>query len=190
MGHAALYKGMIEEDDLEVENILAPKRKKKINSSVKGKTNEREIVKILNERFKIILSKNLSWGMFARTVGSGNRFSQACLSYSAKQVFSSDISCPPSFKFTIESKAGYDIDLCSAFSSNKDLDSFLKQATEDGEKSGRQPMVLWKKDRRPRLAFVKSDILKKKPEYHMTYRDWTALLFKDLLLEKDGFFFD
>lgn len=180
---------MSEEDDLEVDNILTPKRKKKINSSVKGKVNEREVVKILNKRFGSILSKNPSWGMFARSVGSGNRFSQVCLSYNAKQVFSSDISCPPSFKFTIESKAGYDIDLCSAFSANKELDSFLKQAIEDGDKSSRFPMVLWKKNRRPRLAFVHTKILRRKPDYHMTYREWTALLFEDLLLEDDEFFF-
>ena len=181
---------MSEEDELEVDDIMSPKRQKKINSSVKGKVNEREIVKILNKRFGSILAGNTSWGMFARSVGSGNRFSQVCLSHSAKQVFSSDISCPPSFKFTIESKAGYDIDLCSAFSGSKELDSFLKQALEDGEKSNRFPMVLWKKNRRPRLAFVHTKILRKKPDYHMTYREWTALLFEDLLLEDDEFFFN
>jgi len=181
---------MNEEDDLEIDDILIPKKQKKINSSVKGKVNEREVVKILNNRFSSILAKNPSWGMFARSIGSGNRFSQVCLSYNAKQVFSSDISCPPSFKFTIESKAGYDIDLCSAFSGNKELDSFLKQAHEDGEKSNRFPMVLWKKNRRPRLAFIQTNVLIKKPEYHMKYRDWTALLFEDLLLENDEFFFN
>lgn len=180
---------MNEENDFEVDDILSFKKTKKINSSVKGKVNEREVVKILNKRFSHILSKNPSWGMFARSVGSGNRFSQACLSYTAKQVFSSDISCPPTFRFTIESKAGYDIDLCSAFSGNKELDSFLKQAEEDGAKSEKLPMVLWKKNRRPRLCFIKSNILNKLPEYHMIYRDWTAILFENILLENDDFFF-
>jgi hypothetical protein len=181
---------MNENEDIEIDDVMSIKKNKKINSSVKGKVNEREVVKILNKRFNLILTKNPSWGMFARSMGSGNRFSQVCLSYNAKQVFSSDISCPPSFKFTIESKAGYDIDLCSAFSGNKELDSFLKQASEDGEKSNRFPMVLWKKNRRPRLAFVQTNILIKKPDYHMTYREWTALLFENLLLEEDNFFFN
>jgi Holliday junction resolvase len=181
---------MNQEEDQEVDDIFSPKKKKKINSSVKGKTNEREIVKILNKRFAPLLSNNPSWGMFARTMGSGNRFSQVCLSYNAKQVFSSDISCPPPFKFTIESKGGYDIDLSSAFSGNKELDAFLKQATEDGEKSNKIPMVLWKKNRRPRLAFLQSSVLRTRPEYYMIYREWTALLLEDLLKESDDFFFD
>jgi hypothetical protein len=181
---------MVEEEDFDIDDILSSKRKKKINSSVKGKVNEREVVKILNGRFGKILSENPTWGMFARSVGSGNRYSQVSLSQNAKQVFSSDIACPPSFKFTIESKAGYDIDLCSAFSANKELDSFLKQAVEDGEKSNRYPMVLWKKNRRPRLSFVHSRIIENRPEYYMIYREWTVLLFEDLLSKEDEFFFD
>lgn len=181
----------VEEDELEIDDIMAPKKAKKINSSVKGKTNEREVVKILNERFKPLLAQNPAWGMFSRTVGSGNRFSQAYLSYNAKQVFSSDISSPPPFKFTIESKAGYDIDLCSAFVGNKELDSFLKQAVDDGEKSNKLPMVLWKKDRKPRLAFIHTTQIRKEFEYYMVYREWTAVTLADLLAkETDDFFFN
>jgi hypothetical protein len=181
----------MEQDDLEIDDILSAKKpQKKINSSVKGKVNEREVVKILNKRFSKILSENPSWGLFSRTMGSGNRFSQVALSYNAKQIFSSDISCPPSFKFTIESKAGYDIDLCSAFSGSKEIDSFLKQATEDGEKSNKMPMVLWKKNRRPRLAFIHSKVAPNLPTYHMIYREWIAMSFEDLLIESDDFFFE
>lgn len=179
-----------ENDDLEIEDIFSNKKTKKINSSVKGKTNEREIVKILNSRFRELLLKNTSWGLFSRTVGSGNRYSQASLSYTAKQVFSSDISCPPAFKFTIESKAGYDIDMCSAFVGNKELDGFLKQSVDDGEKSNKLPMVLWKKNRMPRLAFIYSKILKSKFEYQMKYREWIIITLEDLLKEPDNFFFD
>lgn len=179
-----------EDEDLEIENIFSQKKTKKINSSVKGKTNEREIVKILNTRFRELLSKNSSWGLFSRTIGSGNRYSQASLSYTAKQVFSSDVSCPPPFKFTIESKAGYDVDMCSAFTGNKELDGFLKQATEDGDKSNKFPMVLWKKNRMPRLAFIHSDLLKSKYEYQMNYRNWIVVTLEDLLQEPDNFFFE
>lgn len=178
------------EDDQDVDDIFSLKKPKKINSSVKGKSNEREVVKILNQRFHEILSKNPSWGLFSRSVGSGNRYSQATLSYYAKQVFSSDISCPPAFKFTIESKAGYDIDLFSAFVGNKELDSFLKQAVEDGEKSNKFPMVLWKKDRKPRLAFVQSDKMRKEFDCQMKYKDWTIVTLSDLLLESNDFFFE
>jgi hypothetical protein len=179
-----------DEEEMSVEDIFAIKKTKKINSSVKGKSGEREVVKILNDRFRTILSANPSWGLFSRSIGSGNRFSQAVLSYNAKQIFSSDISCPPSFKFTIESKVGYDIDLCSAFVGSKELDSFLKQAVEDGEKSNKLPLVLWKKNRKPRLAFIHSVHVKKEFEYSMKYREWTALTFSDLLSSGDNFFFE
>jgi hypothetical protein len=180
-----------ENEDFEIEDIFSLKKTKKINSSVKGKTNEREVVKILNKRFEKILSINPSWGMFSRSLGSGNRFSQACLSYNAKQVFSSDISCPPSFKFVLESKAGYDIDMCSAFLGNKELDSFLIQATKDGEKCNKLPMVLWKKNRMPRLAFIHLNKMNKSYEYQMTYRNWAVVTLSDLLgNEDDTFFFD
>lgn len=181
---------MQENEDFDVDDIFSLKKKKKINSSVKGKTNEREVVKILNQRFKSLLSSNPSWGLFSRSIGSGNRYSQVVLSSNAKQVFSSDISSPPSFKFTIESKAGYDIDLCSAFEGSKELDSFLKQATEDGEKSNKFPIVLWKKNRKPRLAILHSDKIEKPYEYHMIYRNWIIVKFADLLLEPDSFFFE
>jgi hypothetical protein len=177
-------------EDQDVDDIFSLKKTKKINSSVKGKSNEREVVKILNQRFRDILSKNTDWGLFSRTVGSGNRYSQASLSYYAKQVFSSDISCPPAFKFTIESKAGYDFDLFSVFLGNKELDSFLKQAAEDGEKSNKFPMVLWKKDRKPRLAIIHSDRMRREFECIMKYKNWTIVTFADLLLESDDFFFE
>jgi len=179
-----------DDSDADIDDIFSLKKPKKINSSVKGKSNEREVVKILNNRFSDILSKNPSWGLFSRSVGSGNRFSQASLSYYAKQVFSSDISSPPPFKFTIESKAGYDFDLFSALIGNKELDSFLEQATEDGEKSNKLPMVLWKKNRKPRLAFVQSEQMRKKYQYFMIYKQWTIVTLSDLLLETDDFFFE
>lgn len=182
----------METEDYIIEDIINNKpQKKKINCSIKGKSNEREIVKKLNTRFSDILSLNEDWGLFSRTVGSGNRFYQVSLSNNAKQVFSSDICAPPSFKFTIESKAGYNtIDLCSVFDSGcHQIDDFLQQAEKDGKKSNKQPMVLWKKDRRPRLAFLK---LENNIEFkfNMKYEDWTIVSFDELLKLPDTFFFD
>jgi Holliday junction resolvase len=177
-------------NDMFIEDIDNNKESKRINCSVKGKSNEREIVKILNKRFVDILSKNTDWGLFSRTIGSGSRFFQVNLSNNAKQVFSSDISCPPSFNFTIESKAGYDIDLCSAFEGHRQLDEFLEQVTKDGEKSGKQPLLLWKKDRRPRLAFIHSDQLKTDYVYSMKYRNWTVITLSELIKQPDDFFFN
>ena len=180
------------EEDLDVENIFK-KSPKKIKSGKKGKRVELEVVKDLNARFSEILSKNPDWGRFSRSVGSGNRWGQnVYLSKAAKDVYSGDIVCPESFRFALESKGGYnDIDLCSAFGEGQsELDSFLKQAESDAERCGRKPMLLWKKDRKPRIAFLKTvDLPPRHFEYSMKYRDWTGVPYEDLVMEGDVFFF-
>lgn len=145
--------------DYEVDEIWKEPKKKKIKSGAKGKGAEREICKILNERFSKLLSEHADWGTFSRTVGSGNRWGQGVnLSAQAKDTYSGDICVPPTFKWVIESKKGYnDIDLCAAFSGKcRELDEFLAQVQDDAERTGRQPMLVWKKDRKPRLGFVRT----------------------------------
>lgn len=184
-------------DDYEVEDLLAPKRKRSINSGVKGKRTEREVCKELIERFSKLLNVNPQWGLFSRSIGSGNRWGQkVVLSQTAVDTFSGDIAVPSNFKFVLESKGGYnDVDLNAAFSGgHKQIDEFLKQVTDDSERSKRKPMLLWKKDRKPRLAFLKRGEVPVEYEtglqYTMRYRDWNAYLFSDILALPDGFFFD
>lgn len=180
-------------DDIEIENLLESKNKK-IKSKPKGKRVELQLVKDLNKRFDSILRKNPKWGKFSRTVGSGNRWGQNVhLSKIAMDSFSGDIVCPPSFKFVIESKGGYnEIDLCSVFSKgNSEIESFLKQVSADSERTGRMPLLFWKKDRKPRLAFLKiKDIKEKSFEYYMKYKDWIIIEYDDLIAFKDEFFFE
>jgi hypothetical protein len=110
--------------------------------------------------------------------------------------FTGDIICPENFKFVLESKGGYnDIDLCSSFDNGqKELDEFLRQVSDDSKRSGRCPLLLWKKDRKPRLAFLKStDIspdIYTNFEYFMKYRNWIAVSFEDLMKLEDKFFFN
>jgi len=185
----------MEEDEIEIDNIFE-KKPKKIKSGKKGKRVELEIVKSLNDRFNDILSKNPQFGKFSRTIGSGNRWGQnVYLSQSAINNFSGDIVCPDNFRFVLESKGGYnDIDLCSAFENGQsELDFFLKQVLDDSSRSGRKPLLFWKKDRKPRLSFIRScDIPKKKYEnlfYFMKYREWIVLNYSDLIKLEDNFFF-
>ena len=185
----------MEEEELEIENIFN-KKTKRIKSGKKGKRVELEVVKYLNDRFANLLSKNNDWGKFSRTVGSGNRWAQNVhLSKVAMDNFSGDLICPDNFKFIIESKGGYnEIDLCSAFDKGQsELDSFLKQVTSDSDRTGRKPMLLWKKNRKPRLAFLKQvdlDCNIYKFEYNMKYRDWVVVNIKDLITLEDNFFFN
>lgn len=180
---------------MEIENIFedAPKKRKK--SGAKGKRHELEVVKRLNERFARLLADNPDWGRFSRSAGSGNRWGQVDnLPKHAKDTYSGDITCPANFIFVLESKGGYnEIDICSAFSGgHRELDSFLKQSEDDSERSGRKPMLVWKKDRKPRLAFVRTSDMpsKRKFQYCLHYRDWSAVLLDDLLEEGDDYFFD
>lgn len=107
-----------------------------------------QLVKILNNRFG---------GGFSRSVGSGNRWSQVThLPKHAQEVFSGDLIVPQGFKWALESKGGYqNIDLNSVFvGGSRELDGFLDQVTKDAERCGRKPMLCWKRDRKPWLAFV------------------------------------
>ena len=184
---------------MEVENLLDNiPSKKKIKTGRKGKRVERDVCHIFNARFGQLLTNNPSCGMFSRTIGSGNRWGQGViLSAQAKQTFSGDIACPTNFIWTLESKGGYnDVDLNSAFDGgHSQIDEFIKQVSDDAERTGRKPMILWKKDRKPRLAIIKTNDLKgvfanDDLPYVMYYREW-ALLNLDLLLGlPDTFWFN
>lgn len=183
----------MEDDDFDVDDILK-KKPKKIKSGKKGKRVELELVKSLNARFAKIISSNPDIGTFSRSVGSGNRWGQNIqLSKVAANIYSGDIVCPEKFKFVLESKGGYnEIDLCSAFEGGQsELDAFLKQVSSDSERCNRKPLLFWKKDRKPRIAFLKSEDLGAVPfQYSMKYREWTAVSYDDLMSLDDCFFFE
>ena len=170
------------DDDYNIDDISKNKRKKKVNGKKKGNRTELDLTKILSERFK---------ESFSRTVGSGSRWSQANLPKHAAEVFSGDLVVPKNFKFTIESKGGYDsIDLGSIFSKgNKELDAFLDQATDDAKRCGRKPMLCWKRTRKPWIVFVHSNELDGKDfKYSVKYGKWTGVALELLLQVENEFF--
>jgi len=181
---------------MEIDDILNNKQNKKKNSGNKGKRCELEIVKILNNRFQNILSENPDWGSFSRSSGSGNRWGQVLhLPKHARDTYGGDITCPENFKFVIESKGGYnDIDLNLVFENgHKSIDEFMKQSEDDSKRTKRKPLLIWKKDRKPKLAFLKTKDLPENTqwEYSLTYRDWSCLSLRDFLtLCEDSYFFN
>ncbi len=184
-------------EDFFIEDITRVKPKK-IKSGQKGKVAERQLVNVLNERFRDILKEHPDYGEFSRTIGSGNRWGQnVVLSKSAKDTYTGDIVSPGDgkghgFKFTIESKSGYNnIDLCSLFDGHcKEFDVFLKQVSDDSKRCGRKELLIWKKDRKSRLATIKlEEIDLSKYKIYLIYKDWVILKLDDLLLEPDDFFF-
>jgi hypothetical protein len=161
---------------------IQPKRPKKLNGKKKGNRIELELTKILSNRFK----QN-----FSRTISSGARWSQATLTEEATQVFSGDLVVPKGFKFVLESKGGYDeIDINAIFiKGNAELDSFMEQVTDDSKRCGRKPMLCWKRNRKPWLAFLlTSDLVGHEFEYSIKYKEWTGVALENLLKLKDEFF--
>jgi len=167
-------------DGYDVDDVLADnQRRKKKNSKHKGKRGELALVKLFNERFQT--------HTFSRVVGSGNRWAQIeCVT----RDYIGDIVCPPGFRFTIECKNGYnDIDLYAATQGPvAALDEFLSQAEEDARRSGKEPLVCWKKDRHPWLGFVKRTLVKKRFDYQLRYRDWLGTGLLPLFALPNSFF--
>lgn len=172
------------EDELEIENIWdRTPPKKRIKSGSKGKRKELELAKVLTERFG---------PGFSRSIGSGNRWGQVSfLPKHAQDTFSGDLVCPSDFLWVFECKGGYnEIDLNNAFAGGiADLDVFLKQAEDESKRTGRKPMLCWKKDRRPWLSFVKKEHVPCEfdPDYVLKYRGWVAANLTDFLLQPDTF---
>lgn len=160
-------------------------KKKSLNSGDKGRRIERELVKILTERFG---------EGFSRCVGSGNRWAQiGHMPSHARETYTSDLVCPVGWRFAVEVKGGYPgIDLVSVFSQGqKTIDSFLRQVTDDSQRSGRKPLLCWKPDRQPWVAFLKSSEIENEYfEYKLIYRDWMAVSLEKLLELKDDFFIE
>lgn len=172
-------------DGYEVEDLLKKGRKKGTDGGRKGKRTERNLVKILTDRFG---------AGFSRSLGSGNRWGQVShLPKHAKETLTGDLCCPPGFKWVLESKGGYnDIDLNGVFHhGSTQLNSFIDQVTNDSQRCGRKPMLLWKRDFKPWLAFVRTpDLNDREFKYMLKYGEWTAVLLDHLLELGDDFFFE
>jgi hypothetical protein len=174
----------MDEDFFVEDEFLMPKKKKRINTGRKGKRREREVAKILNERFG---------GGFSRTIGSGNRTKQVTfLPKHAQDTFSGDLVTPENFAFSIESKGGYDdVDLVSVFDGGHgQIDEFLAQAQFDADGCKKKPMVVWKKNRKPMLGIIRTtDLPSRDWEFKLTYKTWSIVSFDELLKEDNKFWF-
>lgn len=156
---------------------------KRKNGCRKGKRVERDLVKILNEKFD---------NGFSRSVGSGNRWSQVTnLPKHAKDTLTGDLCAPEGFRFVCESKGGYgNLDLDSTLDGGlKGLDDFIEQVEDDSKRCNKLPLLLWKRDRKPWLIFCKSHVLEGNYKYYLVYRDYTCVPLKEFLkLPKEYFF--
>jgi len=169
----------MEDQDFDIEDILESNTKKKrINSKRKGKRVELELCKVLSKHFK---------KQFSRSVGSGNRWGQVTnLPKHARDTFTGDICPPEGFKWVIECKGGYenDIDLNGVLDGGcARLDDFIKQSERDAKQSGRLPIIIWKRSRKPWLAMLLQKDLdnKRKFKYRFYYREWVIVPLMEML---------
>ena len=152
-------------------DISSLKKKKKVNSRAKGSTFERQIAKMLNEKFD---TKE-----FSRTPGSGAFATTHNLPDHLKMY--GDLITPQDFRFCIECKKGYNqINLYSLLDYSSKLWEFVDQCQKDSDKCGREPLVIFKQDRQRALAIVDYNIIvdsnnivleKDKKKYRIYYLD-------------------
>ena len=167
-------------DDLQVEDILEHHTKKKrVNGKSKGNRTELHLCKMLTKHFG---------DEFSRALGSGARTSQvAYLPEHAKKTLTGDICVPENFKWVIECKGGYEDDMHLENILNGDeglsrLDEFIEQVSKDAEYCGRKPIILWKRNRKPWIAMIKTTEHDTSAwECVIKYRDWNILNFEQLL---------
>tara|TARA_R110002074_G_scaffold127756_10_gene267544 strand:+ start:2290 stop:2808 length:519 start_codon:yes stop_codon:yes gene_type:complete len=125
-------------------NELRKKPKRK-NSRTKGNTFERQIAKLLNDRFNTT--------EFSRSPGSGAFATTHTLPDHLKIY--GDLITPVKFKFCIECKKGYNNqNLYSLYNYSSEIWKFIEQSEKDSEKCGLTPMVIFKQDRQPTLAII------------------------------------
>lgn len=169
---------------MEIDDLFATKSKK-VNGCSKGKRVERLAVKVFTDRFG---------EGFSRSIGSGNRWSQVSfLPKHAQDTFSGDLVTPTKFLYTVECKGGYDdVDIENALDGgNSQLNEFLEQAEFDSGRCNKKPLLIWKKNRKKWLAFIKTEHLPHSNwEYRIIYREWSGLILDELLKLDNTFFFN
>lgn len=171
-----------DEDFQKIENILDnnKKKKSKVDGKSKGDRTELHLCKLLTSHFG---------DEFSRALGSGSRWSQVNnLPEHAKKTLSGDICVPDRFKWVIESKGGYEKDMDAwniVDGQLSQLDKFIEQVSRDADFTGRKPIICWKRNRKPWIAFVKScevkSALEKQFPNRIIYGDWIGVMLEDLL---------
>tara|TARA_R110000796_G_scaffold134271_2_gene249984 strand:+ start:660 stop:1178 length:519 start_codon:yes stop_codon:yes gene_type:complete len=170
------------DDNYDLSNLRKkPKRK---NSRTKGNTFERQVAKLLNDRFNTT--------EFSRSPGSGAFASTHTLPDHLKIY--GDLITPQKFKFCIECKKGYNNqNLYSLYNYSSEIWKFIAQSEKDSTKCGLIPMVIFKQDRQPALAIIPQSVAVtediKYIEIHNT-KIYRVYLFEELIKCWDSMWFN
>jgi Holliday junction resolvase len=128
---------------LEVSDTLSKykSRKKAVNSRRKGSNFERKLATQLNSTFECT--------EFARTPGSG-AFATTHSLPEHLQIHG-DLITPQNFKYVIEAKCGYNVDLDDLFRKNSELHKFIRQAKKESKAAKKPWFLIYKKTRKDTL---------------------------------------
>lgn len=127
----------------------------RVNSKKKGNRGELAICKLLSEHFG---------EKFNRVPASGAISTIHQLQTNSARTLAGDLITPDNFKFSIENKYGYDIDLYNLFQSDngdkRKFIDFIEQAKFDAQKvDGLLPMVIYTRTRKkPLVGFSKNNL--------------------------------
>lgn len=170
------------------------------NSKKKGNRGENELAKMLCERF--------GEGSFKRTPSSGaytggiNREKAEDLPWEAKITLASDIITPANFNFVIEHKFYQEVNFWNLFSSKSQWLEWIEQAEGDANFVNKEPMIIVKYNRHPRLCILRAPYLTEKlKELNLSIRPklywqpvnsniaYSVILLEDLLELPSSFWF-
>lgn len=160
------------------------RKTKKRKGKPKGNSFERKLAKELNDRFK---TKE-----FTRSPGSGG-FATSHINLPEHMQVQGDLITPLNFRFVIEAKCGYDLNINSLFSKKSKLYEFIRQSKKEKELSKKEWLLIYKKDYCDPIVFMENN----KKETKLNVSNFFVLQnkiiccpWKDLLQQPDDFFFN
>jgi len=154
-------------------------KKPRVNSKRKGASFERKIAHVLNERFETT--------DFCRTPGSGAFGSTHQLPQHL--IVHGDLITPINFRYTIECKNGYTVELDDLLKPHSSFFKFIDQAKTDAKRASREWMVIYKKNRRKEVVVVEG-LLSPLTNFVCVGNNYYVYLLQDVLGLPESFWFN
>jgi hypothetical protein len=162
-----------------------------INSKAKGNTFERKVSKILSDRFcertglEVAFRRNIDSGSFF-----GGRNQIRASTHDLDKATFGDIVTPVDFAFTVECKHYKTPPTFASImkQNNKQLDTWLEQAEQDAESSGKKLVVIAKFNNVDEMAVVKELFGTMKSV--INYKEYSICTLEDFLAQDTDHFFD
>ena len=124
--------------ELNYDKLEEDLKKPRKNSKRKGSTFERKICNLFSVRFSETFNRTPGSGAFASTHKDATQFS-------------GDILTPEGFRYVIECKRGYSLEILDFFNSKSVLWDFVRQVRKDSVSCGKPWIIIYKKDRKKEL---------------------------------------